>query len=106
MGILNISLADLDLLAPADVLLALSWKRHYDEQLFEADYRNTWEQTRLLAAYTIAPHSKNKIKNLRELFPLDWDEKTVKVETPEEREKRLAMFAKWDKQAKNQTGGS
>ena len=57
-----------------------------------------------MAAYTIAPHTKRKLTDLTKLFPLEWDAKKVKKETPEEREKRLAQFAKWDKQMKQKQG--
>ena len=74
MGILGISLDDLELLSVRDVMRAWNWKQHYDSQLLTATLRNDWEIARLLAAYTIAPHSKKKITSLKSFFPLDWDE--------------------------------
>ena len=65
-------------------MLALSWKQHYDTQLIEAQLKSNWEQTRLLAAYSIAPYSKQKIKDLKQFIPFDWDEGAgPKIGSPE-----------------------
>lgn len=74
MGILSISLEDLELLSVSDVLSAWQWKQHHEQQQLKAAMQNDWEIARLLAAYVIAPHSKKKITDLKTFMPLDWDE--------------------------------
>ena len=88
MGILNISLDDLFLLSVADVLLALKWRQYYDAKMNEGKIRNDWEQTRLLAAYTISPYRKARLENVSDLFPFEWDDAK-----PELTEKDLELMA-------------
>lgn len=44
----------------------------------EAQYRDEWERTRLLAAISIQPHISKKITP-QQLIPLPWDNKEVAV---------------------------
>lgn len=50
----------------------------------EAENRDAWERTRILAAICIQPHVKNKVTPQR-LMPMPWDKKKSisKPETPE-----------------------
>ena len=74
LGVLGISLIDLDLLSIADIYRALHWKQYYEKQTVEMMYRNSWEQTRILAGYIAAPNMKTKLKKFSDLFPFEWDE--------------------------------
>jgi hypothetical protein len=74
LGVLGISLDDLSLLSVADVLNALKWRQYYDTKTSEGKIRNDWEQTRLLAAYVISPYRKERLENVSDLFPFEWDD--------------------------------
>lgn len=91
------SLSDLHLLSVADVLLALKWKQHYDSELNESLLRNGWEQTRLLAAYVVSPYMKQKLDNVSDLFPFDWDQEK-KGYSEEDLEKMAEVRRKMDAQ--------
>ncbi|WP_303031774.1 hypothetical protein [uncultured Duncaniella sp.] len=63
----------------------------------EAQYHDSWERTRTLAAICIQPHIKKRITP-RQLIPLPWDDKSHKPHspklTPEERRIRFEQIAK------------
>ena len=70
-----------------------AWKESRESQM-----RDSWEQTRILAAIMIQPYSKKKITP-RQLIPLPWDtdkDNTLNepVLTKEERMKRFMKVAK------------
>lgn len=103
MGVLGLSLDDLALLSVYDVLHALKWKQYYQSKMSESQHRNSWEQTRLLAAYMVSPYMKNELDNLTDLFPLDWDE-VKQGYTEEDLEKMAEVRRKMDAQVKAEHG--
>ena len=91
------SLSDAHLSSVSDIMRALDWKLHYEQQRADADARQAWEQTRLLAAYSISPYSKKKLSKMSDLFKFQWE---VDEERPGEKmtlEQRTALLAKLDK---------
>ena len=59
-------------------------------------FRPLWDAARILALYTVAPHSKKKLK-LRDVFPLPWDSEGEPAHEEEdilEHTKRMEQFAK------------
>jgi len=65
-------------------------KAYHDQREF--DYRNGWEQARMVATICIQPHVKNKITPNR-LLPFAWDNKRKTADrskqTAEERQQRM-----------------
>lgn len=64
----------------------------------DAEYKENWERTRLLATITIQPHVKQKL-TAQKLLPFAWDKKTSSVPkakrmTAEQRRKRMDEVAK------------
>lgn len=93
------SLDDLQLLSPSDVLLALAWKQEYDSKELEALAINELRAHRWTAwqVWNMNPNLKKGARiKLTDLMELPGDEPKVKIETPEEKAKRKAIFAKWD----------
>lgn len=93
MGVLGVSLTDASNMSVRDIYSALYFKEKYDEQHF----KNSWEQTRLLAAYVAAPYIKGGLNELSDLFPLEWDSKAVET-TEEDKAKMAAIRKKWDEE--------
>lgn len=67
------------------------------QDMTDAQNRDAWERTRILAAISIQPHTKKKITP-KQLIPLPWDKKkeTRSDEpqlTPEEKRKRFEELA-------------
>lgn len=63
----------------------------------EAQNRDAWERTRILAAITIQPHVKKKLTP-KQLIPLPWDKKTTRRSeapklTAEEKKRRFEEVA-------------
>lgn len=90
------SLSDAQLSSVSDIMRALDWKLHYEQQRADAEARQSWEQTRLLAAYVISPYSKKKLSKMSDLFKFHWEE----TERPGEKmtaEERKNLLAKLDK---------
>ncbi len=89
MGVLGLSMDDMDLLSVREILQAWQWKQKRERELLEAQLKNQWEVGRLLAAYIIAPYSKQKITDLKSLFSFEWDESAgPKIGTDEWKEQQ------------------
>lgn len=64
----------------------------------DAEYKESWERTRLLATITIQPHVKQKL-TAHKLLPFAWDNEQpeapqAKQMTAEQRRKRMDEIAK------------
>jgi len=97
LGVLGVSISDCKLLSVSDIYLALSFKGEYESAAINQQYRNGWEQTRVLASHVAAPHLKKKLKNLSDLFPLDWDEAKVKL-SEADKQRMAAQRKRWDEE--------
>ncbi len=64
----------------------------------DAEYKESWERTRMLATITIQPHVKQRL-TAQKLLPFAWDKNTpdmpkYKQMTAEQRHKRMEEIAK------------
>jgi hypothetical protein len=44
----------------------------------EAEFKDKWEQTRVIVATSLMPHLKGK-KSIDKIWPLPWDNETTKI---------------------------
>ena len=98
MGVLGLSLSDLDRLTPGEVIAALEAKKEYD--------RTGWEQVRMVMWAALVPHQqKNSKLKPTDVLSFPWDgEAAVRnlppPETAEQAAARRALHQAWDEKMK------
>lgn len=102
MGVLGWSLLDFQGSAPAEVLRALAWKQHYDEQA----EKDAWDRARWITYIMarISPHVK-KVHKPQDVIVFPWEKTETKVQTPEERAQSIEILKKMDERQMQKHGG-
>ena len=73
---MGMSIEDFDLCTPHEFEeIASAWRRHNEDR-----YKEEWERVRKICCYVLAPYAK--VKSEHELFPLPWDDASIKQKTP------------------------
>lgn len=60
-------------------------------------FKTSWEQTRLIAFYAIAPSLKRKLRSSKELFKLPWDSEPTNRPVPKITPQHIALQSKLDR---------
>lgn len=97
LGVLGLSLVDLEMLTPAEFAATCE---AYQEQA-DDHVRDAWTRTRILAAISVQPHTTRKITP-EQLLPLPWDNAprhrpaadTPKMTTAEQRARAHELAAR------------